>query len=259
MNIEFVTKKVNDMIRLKRVPQAMLFHASFDLSDFIYDFTAHFLNVDPSSKHKILNKNHPDVFELSTEKKEISVENIRELIRWINLYPNDTDKKVIWIKEANKLNKSSSNALLKTLEEPPSYAHFVLTCQKPEQLLPTILSRVLITHVHLNNKLDHDHQEEADFLDELNTFILSQKRLPHSLVLDLVDHIISCQGQLPMFFKKMYDHLKSQMLQKPERIHLYLSLFDRLVLIENQTLIHYGNANIWLSQFMLKMNEVRHV
>lgn len=76
-------------------------------------------------------------------KKDISVETIRkELIDDINIAPAMSAKKVYIIDEAENLNSSSQNTLLKTLEEPPKNVHIILVASTSSTLLPTILSRV---------------------------------------------------------------------------------------------------------------------
>jgi DNA polymerase-3 subunit gamma/tau len=70
-----------------------------------------------------------------------SIDNIRELISKIALAPSQGKYKIYVIDEAHQLTKDASNALLKTLEEPPAHAIFVLATTEPDKLLPTIVSR----------------------------------------------------------------------------------------------------------------------
>lgn len=70
-----------------------------------------------------------------------SVDSVRDLIAKINLVPTVGKYKIYILDEAHQLSKSASNALLKTLEEPPSHAIFILATTEPEKLLPTIISR----------------------------------------------------------------------------------------------------------------------
>ncbi len=70
--------------------------------------------------------------------KFIKVDQIRNLLNTIYLSSN---KRVIYIKDADNLNESSSNCLLKILEEPPSGVLFILRVNKISNILPTIISR----------------------------------------------------------------------------------------------------------------------
>ncbi|MEZ0536870.1 ATP-binding protein [Caldicellulosiruptoraceae bacterium PP1] len=92
------------------------------------------------------NSNHPDIKVIEKEegKKEISIENIRDIIENIYLGPLISKKKVIIIKNSEDLSISAQNALLKTLEEPPEYVIFILTTNNIEKILPTVISRSII-------------------------------------------------------------------------------------------------------------------
>jgi len=84
---------------------------------------------------------HPDVKIVYPEKREITIGQIRETISFLRYRPLETQYKVILIREADKMNIEAGNALLKSLEEPPSYAIFILTTENFSKLLPTIISR----------------------------------------------------------------------------------------------------------------------
>jgi len=84
---------------------------------------------------------HPDVKIVYPEKREITIGQIRETINFLRYRPLETQYKVILIREADKMNLEAGNALLKSLEEPPSYAIFILTTENFSKLLPTIISR----------------------------------------------------------------------------------------------------------------------
>lgn len=88
---------------------------------------------------KVAQDIHPDLTIL--DEHDIKVDTIRALRASICVRPNDGARRVSIICHAERMNAAAQNALLKTLEEPPAYAFFILTAQKPEALLPTILSR----------------------------------------------------------------------------------------------------------------------
>ena len=70
-----------------------------------------------------------------------SVEDIRQLIAEVRIPPQIGKYSVYIIDEVHMLSKDAFNALLKTLEEPPSYAIFILATTEKHKVLPTILSR----------------------------------------------------------------------------------------------------------------------
>jgi len=73
-----------------------------------------------------------------------SVDNIRDLVDQIRFIPQSGKYKVYVIDEVHMLSSSAFNAFLKTLEEPPSYAIFILATTEKHKILPTILSRCQI-------------------------------------------------------------------------------------------------------------------
>lgn len=75
--------------------------------------------------------------------REISVDQIRALSTFVNLSAHSGGYRVVVIHPAESMNSNSANALLKTLEEPTDKLLFILVTNKPQQLLPTILSRSL--------------------------------------------------------------------------------------------------------------------
>lgn len=69
------------------------------------------------------------------------IDEIRELREGIKFSPNTLKKKVYIIDESHQLTKGASNALLKTLEETPEHAIFILATTEPQKMLSTIISR----------------------------------------------------------------------------------------------------------------------
>ncbi len=73
--------------------------------------------------------------------KDIRIEQVRELLRTINLAPFQSPYRVALFLGFQQITLSAANALLKTLEEPPPKALIILTADAQENLLPTIVSR----------------------------------------------------------------------------------------------------------------------
>lgn len=83
-----------------------------------------------------------DVLEIDAASNR-GIDNIRELKERINLAPAGLSYKVYIIDEVHMLTKEAFNALLKTLEEPPPHAVFILATTEPEKLPATVVSRCL--------------------------------------------------------------------------------------------------------------------
>lgn len=81
-----------------------------------------------------------DVIEIDAA-SNTGVEDIRDLREKVNYAPGQTRYKVYIIDEVHMLSNSASNALLKTLEEPPPHVIFILATTEMHKILPTILSR----------------------------------------------------------------------------------------------------------------------
>jgi len=75
--------------------------------------------------------------------KQISVEQVRGLADFVGMSAHQGGRRVVIIHPAESMNTNAANALLKSLEEPPQGMLFILVTQKPQQLLPTILSRCM--------------------------------------------------------------------------------------------------------------------
>ena len=75
------------------------------------------------------------------------VEDTRELLENVQFAPSSARYKIYLIDEVHMLSNSSFNALLKTLEEPPPHAVFILATTHPQKIPPTVLSRCLQFHL----------------------------------------------------------------------------------------------------------------
>ncbi len=99
-----------------------------------------------------------DVIEIDAASNR-GIDEIRELRERVNYAPNQARYKVYIIDEVHMLTKEASNALLKTLEEPPPYVIFVLATTEAHKILPTILSRC--------QRFDFRRLSQADVVSKL--------------------------------------------------------------------------------------------
>lgn len=90
--------------------------------------------------------NHPDVIHVTATKKTgIGVDDIRDQInKDVHIKPYVYDYKVYIVHDADKMTVQAQNALLKTIEEPPSYVRFILLASHTYPFLPTVLSRCVL-------------------------------------------------------------------------------------------------------------------
>jgi DNA polymerase III subunit delta' len=107
-------------------------------------------DVDPEDQvaRRITAQSHPDLFVLrrglndrGRPRREIAVDDARELSHFFSLAPSEGGMRVAVIDAVDDLNTNSANAILKTLEEPPTRSVLLLVCHAPGAILPTIRSR----------------------------------------------------------------------------------------------------------------------
>ena len=88
-----------------------------------------------------------NVFELDAASNN-KVEDIRSIVDQVRIPPQQGKYKVYIIDEVHMLSQAAFNAFLKTLEEPPAHAVFILATTEKHKILPTILSRCQIFDFH---------------------------------------------------------------------------------------------------------------
>lgn len=121
-----------------------------------------------------------NVFELDAASNN-SVDDIRELVNQVRFAPQAGKYKIYIIDEVHMLSASAFNAFLKTLEEPPSYAIFILATTEKHKILPTILSRCQIfdfkriTSTDISNHLHSIATKESVVAQEAALHVLAQK------------------------------------------------------------------------------------
>jgi len=176
---DIYTWQKNDWSRLqelrKRPPHGLLFKGSKGIGkfDLAMQFAQSLLCERPNdsgfacgqcpSCHWFSQGSHPDFRLLQSEalsldgeesddfrpasgkkpSKQISVEQVRGLADFCGMSAHQGGRRVVVIHPAEAMNSNAANALLKNLEEPPHGLLFILVSHKPQQLLPTILSRCL--------------------------------------------------------------------------------------------------------------------
>ncbi len=193
---------------------------------------------------------HPDVIYLSTVdgKRNITVEQVRHLRTQAYIRPNEAPRKVLVIKEAETMNESAQNALLKVLEDGPAYLSFLLVTEQSQQLLPTIRSRCEILN------LTAGAEGKAAELDE--DLLAAARELAHLLIADeeraLVEYAAQLEQRkwekdtLPAFFDAVETVLQPELLKRPKQM---LALIEHLKRIRRAALFNVGTGHLfgWLT------------
>ena len=94
------------------------------------------------SCRKVFSGSHPDFITVDDpEKKTVPVDLIRQARSDMYIQPNESEHKIYLFPRAQDMGLPGQNALLKVLEEPPTYGVFLLLADNPNKLLPTVRSR----------------------------------------------------------------------------------------------------------------------
>ncbi|HEX7531515.1 MAG TPA: DNA polymerase III subunit delta' [Pyrinomonadaceae bacterium] len=121
---------------------------------------------DDDNRERLIWSEHADLAMVRPFKQLIRVPPMRELEREANFRPFEGVARVFIVEDADYMNDPASNALLKTLEEPPPTSHLILTTSNPTALLATIRSRCQIIRF------------APIAAGEVEKFLIEQKHLP---------------------------------------------------------------------------------
>src|ERR1041385_4489826 len=136
---------------------------------------------DKCESCKSFNEGHSlNIYELDAASNN-SVEDIRNLISQVSFAPQLGTHKVYIIDEVHMLSQAAFNAFLKTLEEPPKYAIFILATTEKHKIIPTILSRCQIfdfNRIQIEDTVEHLQEicnKEDIKADKASLQIIAQK------------------------------------------------------------------------------------
>jgi len=142
-----------------------------------------------------------NVFELDAASNN-SVEDMRSLVEQVRIPPQGAKYKVYIIDEVHMLSGSAFNAFLKTLEEPPAYAKFIMATTEKHKIIPTILSRCQvydfkrITENDIRKHLQYVADQEGVTVEEEALRVMATKA-DGALrdALSIFDQIVSFTGK----------------------------------------------------------------
>ena len=148
---------------------------------------------DNNSYNLINNNSHPNILNIKKkdDKKIIEIEQIREIIKFTNQSSFNNKSKFIVIDDVEYLNTSSSNALLKSLEEPNINVNFFLVYNSNLQILDTIKSRCIEIKINLNQedtKLIVNKYFDDEVYENINNSLSNFYSTPNFLIL-LVNYL----------------------------------------------------------------------
>lgn len=150
-------------------------------SSFAFDFARYIIkkSSDQKQQHKDSNFNsHPDllIIQKDEKKRDITVDAVREINQFLSLTSAISKHRIVIIDAIDDLNKNSSNAILKILEEPPKNVFLLLINHNQAKLLDTIKSRCQLIVVN-NPKYEffqNSMQQKISTIQESEIRLLSQ-------------------------------------------------------------------------------------
>ena len=211
-------KEINFISNLyvnRKLPQTILFtgekgigklNVAYHLINFIlskdedneYCITTNKINSNNKTYNLLLKNIHPNLFliSLKDKKKNIDIEQIKNMKNFLNITSFSNKPKIVLIDGSEYLNLSSSNSLLKSLEENLNNVFFILVHDIKKKLLTTIKSRCIQFKFFLNNK---------DREKRINEILNNQF---NDLSSDFKNKYIS-----PLFFKSLLEYCNKNNLQ----------------------------------------------
>ncbi|MCB1084957.1 MAG: hypothetical protein KDK60_02530 [Chlamydiia bacterium] len=182
----------------KAPPHCLLFEGTGAMGEHAEKFARTLLNTTK--------KDPPDLRELYPEGKGLMhpMHAIKQMIEETTFPPFESERKVFIIHDAEKMLPSSSNALLKTLEEPASEVTFILISSHPEALLPTITSRCF--RLYFNSMESGEKGEEEPLAEQMFHvgLRLLRRDLPTSKEFPPVEDLSTCLSYLFYFFRDLH-------------------------------------------------------
>ena len=171
-----ITKTLENAIQNNQLPQAMLFCGPRGVGK----TTCARILAKQINETKESSDFSYNIFELDAASNN-GVDDIRNLIDQVRIPPQTGNYKVYIIDEVHMLSGQAFNAFLKTLEEPPKYAIFILATTEKHKVIPTILSRCQIydfkkiNSIDIKNHLEFIAKKENISYDEDSLFLIANK------------------------------------------------------------------------------------
>ncbi len=182
--------------------------------------------------------NHPDIIRVTHEKpNSISVDDIRTQVNnTVDIKPYQGPYKVYIIPQADMMTPQAQNAILKTIEEPPSYAVFLLLTENAETLLPTINSRCVMLKLRnikdtLIKKYLMENLEIPDYKADMCT-AFAQGNMGRAIMLANSDHFNEIREEAVQLLKHISEMEFNEIVAAVKNISVYkLEITDYLDII----------------------------
>lgn len=202
----------------------------------------------------------PDIITVSRDidKASLGIDAARFIKNDVIVYPVELEHKIYIIEEADKMTDQAQNALLLTLEEPPSYAIFLLLCEQASLLLETVRSRAPIIRTEsVPNGII------ADFLCERSPYTEEATLLKANSPEEFEELIMASDGAIGMAYELLDPELRQKVLEGRSRIKSFINAITSTCSFDEtlKALLAYSSAkrDVFSSELELTMVALRDI
>ena len=234
---EIILETIEKSILTNNIPNAFLFTGIRGVGKTtVARILAKSLNCENSKKfsclenkckncNEISESRHIDVLEMDAASKT-GVDDVRDLIDFSRYGPTSAKYKIFIIDEVHMLSKQAFNALLKTLEEPPSYLKFIFATTEVNKIPITVLSRC--------QRFDLMRIQSKILFDHLKKIVSKENRKIDENVLKLIVKISegSVRDSLSLLDRALLNQKNDSNLLKLEQAQKIFGYFDKIHLID---------------------------
>ncbi len=221
-------------------------------------------------KEQRFTKNARDLSVIEAEGKTITIDKIRELIKFFQTRPFELRYKTAIILEADRLRVESSNAMLKLLEDMPSYGKIILVAKSSKRLLPTITSRCQLIRL-MDDEVQTGNIDREFVYNLIDAFIngrFTKVQDERKKIEELKDHSMEFFSiaieYLGMIRFKEYDNsidndIINRIKANYDRVNINYSALNDVIIESMQIQKNlYNNVNFLLSveTFALKLSNI---
>jgi len=160
---ELIYNKIKNCVETNKLPHAILFHgpsSASDKDDFVYSTAKMIMHpkkdITADRFHELCrHSQYSDFINIvRSDTGKIKLESLEKLDGALAYLPFESKNRIVYIPNADQMTIQAQNSILKLIEEPPERTIIILTVNKKNKLLPTILSRTVL--MYFPEKCEHE-------------------------------------------------------------------------------------------------------
>ena len=160
---ELIYNKIKNCVETNKLPHAILFHgpcSASDKDDFVYSAAKMIMHpkkdiADARFYELCRTSQYSDFINIiRSDTGKIKLESLEKLNVSLTYLPFESRNRIVYIPNADQMTIQAQNSILKLIEEPPERTVIILTVNKKNKLLPTILSRTVL--MYFPEKCEHE-------------------------------------------------------------------------------------------------------